>query len=205
MKIQELKLYFLEVANSFKRYEAIETLSQKLTKDKELFESIKGILAECNNFENLKKNSTICSFSIHVLVQSQRPEGMYILIQHIKSFDSFMPPTYVEFLAKVLSFFGKIIIGPAIELTQYPIGTPQNAIGVQTLCNLFLEGMLGEEHLPYIVKLIQEYDENPYSSQYLIDLIKSTKEFKEFVKKQKNQNLELEEDIQLDSILIEKT
>lgn len=113
-----------------------------------------------------------------------------------------MPLTFVEFLAKVLSFFGKIIVGPAKELIEYPSGTPQHAIGIQTLCNLFLEGLLGDEHLPYLSSLISRFEEDPYFSSYLIDMVKSTREYKEFLKRE---NVQItEEEIEFDSFLIEK-
>lgn len=203
MKIKELQSYLLEIANSYKRYEAIETLSNRISTDKELLKSIEDILSECKNFENLKKNNLLCSFCIHILVQSQRPEGMILLIKYIKSLDEFIPTTYVEFLAKLLSFFGKIIIGPTKELIQYPKGTPQHAIGIQTLCNLFLEGLLGEEHLPYLANLIQDFEEDPYFSNYLVEMVKSTREYREYIKKEKNKQI-LEEEIDFENILINK-
>ncbi len=203
MNIQELHSYILEMANSYKKLEAIEFLSNQLSTNKELLASIKEILSECKTYENLRKKNQICSFCIHVLVRSQRPEGMFILIQYIKSLDTYMPLTYIEFLAKVLSFFGKIIVGPAKELIQYASGSPQRAIGIQVLCNLFLEGLLGDEHLPYLSDLISDFEEDPYFSSYLIEMVKSTREFKEYLKKEKKQTIE--EEIEIDSILIEKT
>lgn len=203
MKVQELESYLMEIANSYKKIEVIEDLSNRIHSDKELLKSIDLILSECKNFDNLKKRSLICSFCIHILVQSQRPEGMAILIKYIKSLDEFIPNTYVEFLAKILSFFGKIIIGPTKELVQFPKGTPQHSIGIQTLCNLFLEGLLGDEHLPYLVNLIQDFEDDPYFSSYLVDMVKSTREYKEFLKKEKNKQI-LEEEIDFENILINK-
>lgn len=51
MKAQELYSYILDIANSYRRFEAIESLSSQLSHDKELLKSIKEILSECNTYE----------------------------------------------------------------------------------------------------------------------------------------------------------
>ncbi|GIX42892.1 MAG: hypothetical protein KatS3mg129_2625 [Leptospiraceae bacterium] len=209
MKVEELQNYLKDIQTTYQRFEVIESLAKQIQNDKTILQSIKDILENCKTFEDLKRNSIICSYCIHILIQSQRPESMYILLQHIKSLPDFMPLKYVEFLGRLLPFFGKIIIGPAKELCQYPKGTPQHAIGVQILCNLFLDGLLGEENFPYLIELIRDFEQDPYFTKNLIDMVKSTREYKDFLKKSSkniNKDLELDEDIIFDdSILIKKS
>jgi hypothetical protein len=207
MKVEELQNYLKSIHSDYQRYEMIESLADQLRSDKSILDSIKNILEQCRTFEDLKKNNIICSYCIHILIHSQRPESMYVLLQHIKSLAEFMPLKYVEFLGRLLPFFGKIVIGPAKELCSYPRGTPQHAIGVQILCNLFLDGILGEENLSYLIELIQDFESDPYFTKNLIDMVKSTREYKEYLKKihQVQTSSLPEEELSFDSILIEKT
>lgn len=214
MKVEELKNYLSNIHSQFQRNLIIESLSSQIANNKELLNSIQKILEECRTFEGIKQHSSLCSFCIHILIQSQRPESMFILIQYIKSLDEFIPLTFAEFLGRLLPFFGKIIIGPAKELCQFPRNTPQHAIGIQTLCNLFLDGLLGEENHPYLIELIKNFESDPYFSKHLIDMVKSTNEFKALAKKFYKESEDKEDTVDLttiseeilidDSFLVEK-
>ncbi len=207
MQIEELKDSLLNVKSNLQKFQLIEEYSKQIHKDKTILENIKIILDNCKTYEDLKKNSYLCSCCIHVLIQSRRPESMYTLIQYIKSLPEFVPITFVEFLGKLLPFFGKIIIGPSKELAEFPSGTPQHAIGIQTLCNLFLDGLLGEENYDYLRKLIYDFRNDYYFTDYLIEMVKSTREFRIITQEKESliqEESTTEEWIIDDSILIEK-
>jgi|YNPMSStandDraft_1061717.scaffolds.fasta_scaffold12805_2 hypothetical protein len=211
MKNEELENILKNLQSNFNRLEVIESIAQKLKEDKSVLESIQHILEKSKTYEGFKQNSVIISYCIHILIQSQRPESMFLLIQHIKSLPESIPLKYVEFLGRLLPFFGKIIIGPAKELCQFPMGTPQHAVGIQILCNLFLDNLLGEENFSYLVKLINEFEQDPYFSKHLIDMVKSTSEYRLLLQKTKELEEQTEKEIFSDdtlliddSILVEK-
>lgn len=204
MKTEELKKYLLNIDSKFQRNIIIESLSTQISTNKELLNSIQNILEECKTFDGLKQNNPLCSYCIHILIQSQRPEGMFLLIQYIKSLDDFMPLTFVEFLGRLLPFFGKIIIGPAKELCQYPLNTPQHAIGIQTLCNLFLDGLLGQENYLYLIELIKDFESDSYFTKNLIEMVKSTSEFRTLINKIYKDTKENDDTIDLSSITDEE-
>ncbi|MCS7205836.1 MAG: hypothetical protein NZ853_09070 [Leptospiraceae bacterium] len=206
MKLEELESIILDASSSFRRYQLIEELSEGISKNRDILNQLYYLLSnKCNSFDNIKANSVLCSSCIHILIQSKRPESLFLLIQYIKSLPVQIPITYVEFLGKLLPFFGKIVIGPAKELTRYPDGTPQKAIGIQILCNLFLDGLLGEENYMYLIDLTQNYQNDPYFTKHLFDLVKSTNEYHNFIKSKNLYEIEPQDDIIIDdTIIIEK-
>ncbi len=117
---------------------------------------------------------------------------MYILLKFIKSLPPSTPFVFVEFLSKLLPYYGKIIVGPTKELIEFPENSPQHAIGIQSLCNLFLDGTIGDENLPYLLSLLEDFQSDIYFSNYLVEMVKSTNEYQSFIKKEKKEIEEFE-------------
>src|SRR5690606_6779565 len=93
--------------------------------------------------------------------------------------------------------YKKIVLGPAKELCEFPLGSPQRAVGIQTLCNLHLEELLPPENLNYLASLLSNFEVDPFFTDYLVDMVRSTRSYR------MRNRTPAQEDAVFDDILVE--
>ncbi len=156
---------------------------------------LKGLLTDVLKEHDWK--NPICARTLHILIRSGTSGSLFTVFDFIKKLPESVPFALVELLGNLLPSYRKIVLGPAKELCEFPQGSPQRAIGIQTLCNLHLEGLLPPENLNYLASLLDNFAVDPFFTDYLVDMVKSTRSYRE------RQSSPLSDESAINDILVE--
>ncbi|MBW7857697.1 MAG: hypothetical protein H3C43_05250 [Leptonema sp. (in: Bacteria)] len=138
------------------------------------------------------------SRTLHILIHSGTSSSLFYVLDFVKKLPESVPFALVELLGNLLPSYRKIVLGPAKELCEFQMGSPQRAVGIQLLCNLHLEGLLPLDNLNYLASLLSDFEVDPFFTDYLVDMVRSTRSFRE-----RNQTVSVESDLALGDILVE--
>jgi hypothetical protein len=170
---EEIKQILLEYAGSYRLGPEINRLGVEASSQSETLESLGELLSECNSREKWQQASGFVSGLVHALVKAGTSKSMLRLLGFVRSLPDDMPFGAVELIGTTLPSYGKIITGPAKELCTGNFSDSARAIGLQTLCNLYLDDLIEGDHVNHVAELIQSFEEDEFFSSHLVDLVKA--------------------------------
>lgn len=120
-----------------------------------------------------KTNNFWCSMTLKALAHSRTPESMKIILGFIRRLPDTTPFGAVDLLSSILPMYSRFIHGPARELLEDKKSAVCRAIGMQTLCNLYIEGSLHGDYASFLEKLAKNFQEDRYLTRHHVDLVRS--------------------------------
>ena len=145
-----------------------------------------------------KNRNHWCSAVIHSAANSRSPRALAALIRHIHRLPKTIAFGPVELIASLLPIFAEEALAPAFEMADQE-NPPVRAIGLQVLCNFYLEGILPESETDRLENLLKDFRRDNYLTQHVADLVR--------FKRQRNTRTDSEDEIQemFADILVETT
>jgi len=173
----EYKQKVLTISRGFQMSRDIEDCAQMAAKNPLYLSVLRSILNEI--VENHDWQNPHCARILHILINSETSGSLFHILDFVKRLPENVPFALVELLGSLLPSYKKIVLGPAKDLCESEPGSPQRAVGIQTLCNLHLDGLLPGENLPYLADLLKGFEVDPFFTDYLVDLVRSTVSFRD--------------------------
>ena len=138
--------------------------------DQSALATLENMLSECKDPAAWRNNSYWCSAVVQSLAQSATPKSMAIMLQYSRDLPEETPYGIIELIANLLPGYGKAV-GPELKkfAAENP-GGPLRAIGIQGLCNLYLEGQLDDKQSKELEGLIKDFQPDNFLTQHLVDL-----------------------------------
>lgn len=134
-----------------------------------------------------KTRNSWCSAAVHALANTGSRRALAVLIRHIQKLTPGVAFGPVELIASLLPVFEDEALEPAFEMAASE-NPPVRAIGLQVLCNFFLEGNLPQSGVDRLEELLREFRKDNYLTQHVADLVR--------FKLARNARAEDEEDIE---------
>lgn len=173
MNKTEIKNLLLEFSGSYRLGPEINRIGVDASVNAETLEALGELIFECNNREAWLNASGYVSGLVHAMVKAGTSKSMMRLLSFVRSLPDDMPFGAVELIGTTLPSYGKIITAPAKELCEGKFSASAHAIGIQTLCNLFLDDLIDGDQADYISGLIENFEQDEFFSSHLVDLAKS--------------------------------
>jgi len=134
--------------------------------------TLEAMIQNCGP-ETWQKKSYWCSAIIHALVNTGTNRSLEVVLQHINAFSETILFGPIELMSNLLPHYGEIVINPAIKMASSKIGSPIRAIGIQILCNLFLEGKLPDAKKEQLNDLLNNFQQDRYLTLQTVELVRS--------------------------------
>jgi hypothetical protein len=131
------------------------------------------MLKQCVGKTEWFSHNRWCSMTLKALMMTRTPESLKIIMQFIRNLPEQMPFGAVDLLSSLLPLYRGIITGHVIQLASEGESEVLRALGMQTLCNLYLEGLLNSDHVVYLENLMRSYKGDRYFTQQVIDITRS--------------------------------
>ncbi len=131
------------------------------------------MLGECQSQDKWIKANYWCSMAIRSLINTRTPESMKIILGYIRKLPENTPFGAIDLISSLLPVYRQIILGPAKDLAMQSSRSVLKAIGLQTLCNMYLEGSLTGENALHLYKLIEDFKGDRYLTQHHVELVRS--------------------------------
>lgn len=196
MTPDEFKMKVITITRGYQMTRDIEECAELATRTPIYLTVLQKLLSE--SLKNHDWSSPQLSRTLHILIHSGTSSSLFFVLEFIKKLPESVPFALVELLGNLLPSYRKIVLGPAKELCEFPMGSPQRAVGIQLLCNLHLEGLLPIDNLNYLASLLASFEVDPFFTDYLVDMVRSTRSYRE-----RNQTVSAESDLALSDILVE--
>ncbi len=119
------------------------------------------------------KDSYWCSAAIRGLVLSESARSMEIVLDYIKNSSAELPYGVIELFASLLPVYGGAVLPHLREMAKAEEASPIRAVGIQALCNVYLEGRLEGEDLQFLKTTIRDFMPDRYMTHHVVDLVHS--------------------------------
>ncbi len=167
-------------ASGYHLVRAMQDLSERAAAGEALaLEALHDMLTECQSPECWSKNSRYCSAVIHAVASIGSLRSMQMLLRYARALPDNIPFGTVDLISSVLPTYRRIIMGPIKDLLGENEASAARAVGIQTLCNLYLEGTLQGEETAYLETILQSFDSDGYLTQHVADLVRLEMAYKE--------------------------
>lgn len=177
MTSEEFKRRVTTVTRGYQMVRDIEECAELASRNPLFLQVLRGVLMQV--LEGRDWKNPAWSRALHILVNAGSSGSLYHVLDFIKKLPDSVPFALVELLGNLLPTYRRIAAGPAKELCEFPAGSPQRAIGIQTLCNLHLEGLLPPENQDYLAAMLGSFEVDPFFTDYLVDLVRSSSSFRQ--------------------------
>ncbi len=137
------------------------------------------MLDECSTAEAWANQSRYCSAVIHAVASIGSLRSMQMLLRYARSLPDSIPFGAVDLISNVLPTYRRIVMGPIKDLLGENEGSAARAVGIQTLCNLYLEGSLQGEETAYLEQLLKGFDNDGFLTLHVADLVRLEMAYKE--------------------------
>lgn len=174
MNVQELRAKLEEPGQSFRLGGVIQEVAAQAREDADTMASLEELLRECEDEDFWRSNSRWGSTVFHTIVRVGNSRSMMLLLSFARRLPEDFPFGPVDLLGNILPLYGHIMIGPAKELVQSDRSAACVAVGVQTLCQLYLDGAISGDNAQYLQDMIEEFQGDRYLSQYIIELVQTS-------------------------------
>lgn len=159
---------------------AMQDLSHRAISGEALaLEVLQDMLAECQSPECWAHNSQYCSAVIHAVASIGSLRSMQMLLRYARTLPDSISFGTVDLISSVLPTYKRIIMGPIKDLLGENEASAARAVGIQTLCNLYLEGSLQGEETAYLEQILLSFDNDGYLTQHVADLVRLEMAYKE--------------------------
>lgn len=161
------------LGGSYQFIEEMTALSERASRgEEEAFATIEEMFESNRTSQAWRENGRMASAVVHALVRTSSSRSMLLLFRFIRSLPSDIPYGTVELLSSLLPSYGPIVIGPTKELCDSHNAPEVRAVGIQTLCNLFLEGKLTATDGQYLAGILNTFEEDRFQSEHHADLVR---------------------------------
>lgn len=130
------------------------------------------MLDHCRRQTDWMQKNYWCSMAIRALANTRTPESLKIIIGFIRKLPDTTPFGAIDLISSLLPLYRKIILGPAKELAGEK-KQALRAIGIQTLCNLYLEGSLVGEQANYLQDIVKNFQPDRYLTYHHVELVRT--------------------------------
>ena len=179
MTVQERIREIKALSQGYHLVQAMRELSGSAAAgDEQALEVLTGMLAECRSAESWARSSSYCSAVVHAVAQTGTLRSMQLLIRCVSEFDEEMPYGAVELFSSILPTYKRIVMGPLKDLIETGPG-PARAVGLQSLCNLYLDGQLQGEEIRYLTGCLKKFTQDDYLTLHVADLVRLEISYKE--------------------------
>jgi hypothetical protein len=138
--------------------------------DEESNQILETMLAECSGKDWRTRNHW-CSAVVHALANTRADRALTALIRHIQALPGSMAFGPVELIASLLPVFENRALAPAFEMADSENPTIR-AIGLQVLCNFYLEDLLPDNETERLEALLRDFRRDDYMTQHVADLVR---------------------------------
>ncbi len=142
--------------------------------DRESTELLIAMLSMCGSRNQWFARNTWCSMAARALIQTRTRESLQFILRFIRDLPDQTPFGAVDLIAGLLPLYGSIITGHAVDLASEGQSEILRALGIQTLCNMYLEGLLSSEHSAYLDKIIRSFKGDRYFTQQITEIVRSS-------------------------------
>lgn len=148
-----------------------ELSSQAAEGDTNSLQVLGLMLKDCEDLATWQHHSRYASGSIHAVAQVKTLKAMQLIIGLVRSLPEGVPAGIIELLASILPEFQRFVMGPVRELVQKNDHSPAFLVGVQSLCNLYIEGHLEGADVEYLAERLKGFESGDYITQHIVDLV----------------------------------
>lgn len=134
-------------------------------------ETLALMLTECRGA--WKENTHWCAGAVHALARAGTDRTLSLFLEYVRNLPTTVPYGVVELLALLLPGFGTRAAGTAVVLSRLPKDTAARAVGIQALCNLLTEGLLGRSEVEELQNIVNRFEPDSFYTLELVDLIRS--------------------------------
>lgn len=174
MNADQLKAKLEEPGQSFRLGGVIQEVAAEARKNPETMVALETLLSECEDEEFWRHQSRWGSTLFHTIVRVGNSRSMMLLLNFARRLPDDFPFGPVDLLGNILPLYGHIMIGPAKELVQSRASSACEAVGVQTLCQLYLDGAIQGDNSRYLQDMIHRFEGDRFLSQYIIELVQTS-------------------------------
>ncbi|MCB1166394.1 MAG: hypothetical protein KDK37_06755 [Leptospiraceae bacterium] len=174
MKAQELREKLEEPGQSFRLGSVIQSVAADARENVETMQALEDLLQDCSDPDFWRTDGRWASTLFHTVVRVGNSRSMMLLLSFARRLPEDFPFGPVDLLGNILPLYGHIMIGPAKELVQENASSACLAVGVQTLCQLYLDGAIYGENMRYLQSMIDDFESDSYLSQNIIELVKNS-------------------------------
>lgn len=139
--------------------------------DASAVETLGAMLKECRGA--WKENTHWCAGAVHALARAGTDRTLGLFMEYVRNLPATVPYGVVELLALLLPGFGTRASGTAVVLSRLPKDTAARAVGIQALCNLLNEGLLGRSEQEELQNIVSRFEQDSFYTLELVDLIRS--------------------------------
>lgn len=155
--------------------------------DANSFNALSLMLADCQKIENWQNKGHYTSAVVYAVSQIKSLKAMQLIIKLIENLPEGIPSGSLELLAGTLPGFKRFVLSPVKQLVQKKSNSPACLIGIQTLCNLYLEDGLEGNDIDFLADKLKDFQTSDYSTKHVVDLVKT-----EMASRNSDQSQELE-------------
>lgn len=159
---------------------AMQDLSHRASTGESLaLDALTDMLEECRDPEFWSRSSQYCSAVVHAVASIGSLRSMQMLLRYARALPDHISFGTVDLISSVLPTYKRIIMGPIKDLLGEHEASAARAVGIQTLCNLYLEGSLQGEETAFLEQVLQKFDNDGYLTQHVADLVRLEMAYKE--------------------------
>jgi len=193
MNPEQLREKLEEPGQSFRLGTVIQEVAAEARNSPEVMASLESLLEECKDPEFWRTGARWGSTLFHTIVRVGNSRSMMLLLGFARSLPEDYPFGPVDLLGNILPLYGHIMIGPAKELVRSSSDAAE-AVGLQSLCQLYLDGVVHGDNAEYLQNLIDHFEGDSYLSQNIVELVQTSMH---------RVSLEEKESIDPDDVLVE--
>jgi len=161
------------IGTGYDLIEEMRTLSREAEEgNEEAFQILEAMLGECRDPGNWNKHNVYCSAILNALARTGKSRSLQKLVKFVYEMPESMPSAAVALIAALLPLYRQIVVGPARKMILDGDREIVRAVGLQTLCNLFLDGMLEGEDTKFLQQTITDFTEDDYFTKNTIDIVR---------------------------------
>lgn len=169
-----------EAGDGYHLVQTMQDLSRQVSAgDGVALEALAEMLHECREPGLWAENGRYCSAVVHAVGHSGALRSMKLLIDFSRALPPAIPYGVVELLAAILPTYRRIIFAPARELVGEAIDTPARAVGLQTLCNLYLDHGLQGDQIRQLEEFLRDFERDNYLTENVADLVRLEMAYRE--------------------------
>ena len=121
--------------------------------------------------EDWKSRNHWCSAVVHASANTGHETALRALIAHIQQLPATIAFGPVELIASLLPVFAERALDPAFDMAGSD-NPAIRAIGLQVVCNFFLEDVLPESEIPKLEELLRDFRKDNFLTQHVADLVR---------------------------------
>ena len=141
--------------------------------DAKAMQLLTGMLKDCSDPAIWHKDSRYASAVIHAMGRVRSMKAMQQLVGLARGLPEGTPAGAIELIASILPEFRRFAMGPLRELMERKDGSPAYLVGVQALCNLYIEGHLEGSDVEHLADALEGVETGDYLTQHIVDLVRT--------------------------------